>query len=309
MIPQAILRQFAHGQEIDLEVADQDVVLLYALNLLNEGGLVGYRQNGSMPGPLHFKGGTALRKCVFGSTGRFSQDIDLDSAEENGFEAKIEDLIHEHAIYHGIRFEIESFRYSEEDNFSGSVHFSHSYGEGGFELQISYRMSLILEGVHLEVIEQPYFARLEFDPPQLFGLDPYEMIAEKIMACNRRVGGSGKDVYDLYLWAARPFSEALVRKVATLKAWQDQRRSPRYDPERFLAMIEPKNFRWEDVEGLVPRGRARDPREICQRVSQRFSFLTDCTPEEQRLLADQVSHRERQLFDAERALARSLRAR
>ena len=32
------------------------------------------------------------------------------------------------------------------------------------------------------------------------------MIGEKIMACNRRLGGSAKDIYDLYLWAARPFS-------------------------------------------------------------------------------------------------------
>lgn len=39
--------------------------------------------------------------------------------------------------------------------------------------------------------------------PRLFGLNPYEMIGEKIMACNRRQGGSSKDVYDLDLWAKR----------------------------------------------------------------------------------------------------------
>lgn len=50
------------------------------------------------------------------------------------------------------------------------------------------------------------------------------MIAEKIMACSRRLKGSGKDVYDLGLWADRPFDEALVRRLAVLKAWTDRRR-------------------------------------------------------------------------------------
>jgi hypothetical protein len=39
---------------------------------------------------------------------------------------------------------------------------------------------------------QPYFTRVECAIPTLYGLDPYEMIGEKIMACNRRVGGSAK---------------------------------------------------------------------------------------------------------------------
>jgi len=71
-------------------VADQEIVLHYALALLNEAGLLGYRVGDDVPRPLLFKGGTALRKCVFGSTGRFSQDIDLDATNTNGFEAEIE---------------------------------------------------------------------------------------------------------------------------------------------------------------------------------------------------------------------------
>lgn len=41
MIAQAFVRQFAAGQKIDLDVADQEVVLHYALARLNEIGLVG----------------------------------------------------------------------------------------------------------------------------------------------------------------------------------------------------------------------------------------------------------------------------
>ncbi len=61
--------------------------------------------------------------------------------------------------------------------------------------------------VDLALEEQSYFAKAneECGVPRLFGLDPYEMIGEKIMARNRRQGGSSKDVYDLDLWAQRPF--------------------------------------------------------------------------------------------------------
>ena len=41
MIPNAIIRQYAVGQQVDAEVADQEIVLHYALALLNEAGLIG----------------------------------------------------------------------------------------------------------------------------------------------------------------------------------------------------------------------------------------------------------------------------
>jgi predicted nucleotidyltransferase component of viral defense system len=71
------------------------------------------------------------------------------------------------------------------------------------------------------------------------------MIGEKIMACNRRRGGSAKDVYDLFLWSQRPFDEVLVRRMAVLKAWTDQRRQPLYTPQQFLDAVTPRNYRWD----------------------------------------------------------------
>src|SRR4051794_21199574 len=91
MVPKAFVRQYAVSQQIDEAVADQEIVLHYALALLNEIGLVGEGDDAHEPGPLLFKGGTALRKCVFGSTGRFSQDIDLDATTQHGYEAEIEE--------------------------------------------------------------------------------------------------------------------------------------------------------------------------------------------------------------------------
>lgn len=306
MLPRQAIRQYAAGQRIAVEVADQEVVLHYALAFLNEAGLIGYRADDDAPGPLLFKGGTALRKCVFGSTGRFSQDIDLDATHANGFEAEIERAIGDLSPYYGIEFRIAGFRYSTEGNFSGTVAYEHSAGSGLFELQISYRLDPILDPVELHLQNQPYFRRVECGTPRLYGLDPYEMIGEKIVACNRRVGGSGKDAYDLFLWASRPFDAALVRRIAVLKAWTDQRRSPLFEPESFLASIESRSFRWTDLSGLVPRGLQDDPEVICRTVRERFAFLAVTIEDEAKVLIDQTSHREDALFEALKDEARSM---
>lgn len=297
MVPLAVVRQYAAGQQIAAEVADQEIVLHYALGLLNHAGLVGRTSQAGPAGPLLFKGGTALRKCVFGSSGRFSQDIDLDATQENGFEAVIEHAIASNNPFHGVAFSIPQFRYSEDGNFSGTIKYEHENGAGGFELQISYRMTPILESRDLEIQTQAYFARVEFEAPLLHGLDAYEMIGEKIMACNRRRGGSAKDVYDLFLWAQRPFSVDLVRRVAVLKAWTDQRRRPTFQPDEFLGSIIVKNFRWEDIGVLVPRRLEANPQEICDIVRSRFGFLAECTEDEVNLLEDQTSHRLRKSFE------------
>jgi len=296
LIPIAVVRQYAAGQQVGADVADQEIVLYYVLRLLNEASLVGRSAPESAPGPLLFKGGTALRKCVFGQTGRFSQDIDLDAAHRNGYEAQIESAFAARNPFHGIRFSIPTFRYSEESNFSGRVTYEHDHGAGAFELQISYRLDPILDPVDLKLVDQSYFRHVEFDAPLLYGLDPYEMIGEKIMACNRRRGGSAKDVYDLYLWSQRPFEEGLVRRVAVLKAWTDQRSARRFDPENFLAGVAVQNYRWEDLRGLVPRRLESNAHAICTAVTSRFAFLTNCDEQERSILKDQSSHRERELF-------------
>jgi predicted nucleotidyltransferase component of viral defense system len=49
----------------DKLVAERDVVLTYALRVLLDTGVMDH---------LAFKGGTCLRKLIFGSAGRFSED-------------------------------------------------------------------------------------------------------------------------------------------------------------------------------------------------------------------------------------------
>jgi predicted nucleotidyltransferase component of viral defense system len=68
VIARQFLRQYAHAAGVDEDVAAQEVVLTYVLQRIGELEL--WRR-------LAFKGGTSLRKTVFGNTGRFSRDIDL----------------------------------------------------------------------------------------------------------------------------------------------------------------------------------------------------------------------------------------
>lgn len=97
-----------------------------------------------------------------------------------------------------------------------------------------------------------------------------------------------------------------MRRLAVLKAWTDRRGQPSYDPPALLAAIEPQNFRWSDISGLVPRNLANDPEQICERVRGRFGFLAELGEDERALLSDQVAHREHQLFAQLREEAREL---
>jgi predicted nucleotidyltransferase component of viral defense system len=67
VIGKKLVDRYAHQSGIkDQLVAEREVVLTYALGLLREAHALDH---------LAFKGGTCLRKIVFGSIGRFSEDL------------------------------------------------------------------------------------------------------------------------------------------------------------------------------------------------------------------------------------------
>lgn len=64
MIPKKMVDRYAHQSGVkDQLVAEREVVLTYALHAMREANVLDL---------LAFKGGTCLRKIIFGSTGRFS---------------------------------------------------------------------------------------------------------------------------------------------------------------------------------------------------------------------------------------------
>ena len=69
MIAEKFVDLYARNSGLrDKLVAERDVVLTYALRSMIDVGVLDH---------LAFKGGTCLRKAIFGSAGRFSEDLDL----------------------------------------------------------------------------------------------------------------------------------------------------------------------------------------------------------------------------------------
>ena len=68
MIPRPVANRFANVMGVDLHLAQQEIVLLYALSALGSGGVLDR---------LVFKGGTYLRMMVTGDVGRLSEDLDF----------------------------------------------------------------------------------------------------------------------------------------------------------------------------------------------------------------------------------------
>ena len=68
MIPRTAANRFANRMGVDLHIAQQEVVLLYALDALATHRVVDR---------LVFKGGTYVRMMVTGDAGRLSEDLDF----------------------------------------------------------------------------------------------------------------------------------------------------------------------------------------------------------------------------------------
>ncbi len=193
----------------DKLVAERDVVLTYALRALLDAGVMDH---------MAFKGGTCLRKLIFGSAGRFSEDLDFtldtDRPDDDVLAELVEVFNGEH---HGVTFTFDEYYKTDDDtSFGGEVLYSHSWNDAGrFRLQVSLRERPTLPAVPGAMKPQAYFSHLEFDLFDVRLLEPIEMIGEKVRADFQRV--KVRDLYDLHRFATTPFNGELLRRLALLK--------------------------------------------------------------------------------------------
>jgi predicted nucleotidyltransferase component of viral defense system len=259
----------------DKLVAERDVVLTYALRALVDAGVMDH---------LAFKGGTCLRKMVFGSAGRFSEDLDftIDSElpEDDVLVRLVEVLNQEH---HGIAFELDEYYKTDGDtSFGGDVRYRHDWNEAGwFRLQVSLRERPTLEVTALPMQPQAYFAHLEFDLFDVRSLETIEMVAEKVRASYQR--SKVRDLYDLYRFTTTPFDDEVLRSLAVLKLWQVQ--DP-FDPDRFFERLRGGSYDWADLRRLVRASEGLDPDAILERIEERFAVLKELTELEREVIAD-----------------------
>ena len=274
----------------DKLVAERDVVLTYALAALVDDGVMTN---------LAFKGGTCLRKLVFGSSGRFSEDLDFtlasDQPEDDVLLRLVEALNRTH---HGIGFIFDEYYKTDDDtSFGGDVFYRHDWNDRGhFRLQVSLRERPTLPVVARAMQPQGYFAQLEFAPPAVRVLAPVEMIAEKLRASFQRA--KVRDLYDLHRFAAIPFDGELLRRLAVLKLWQV--RDP-FDPELFFARLRDGRYDWEDLHRLLRSSELLEPEDVLRSVEARFAMLRNLTELEHEVIADAKSGWNEPLADRLRA--------
>ncbi len=282
MIAEKFVDRFAKNSGLkDKLIAEREVVLTYALNALNSSGAKKY---------LAFKGGTALRKLVFGSSGRFSMDLDFtlcaDGLEKDEALEQILAIFSTH--HHGVSFtaKTEDFYFSDTDtSFGGNVSYVHEWNSTGvFKLQISLREKPTLPLKKIPMLNQEYFKELEFKPPLILSLLPIEMIAEKIRAAFQR--SKVRDLYDLNRFAISPFDAELLRKLVVLKLWQSK--DP-FNPEAFFKKIRGTDYDWEDLNRLVRPNERSSPNEIIASLEKRYSPLRKLTELEKKVVLDSKS--------------------
>lgn len=271
----------------DIANVEIDVVLTYLLQLFHEKGLTEH---------LAFKGGTMLRKMVFGPRGRLSTDLDFTCRTDidlDDLTVMLLDALDQ--PYHGIVFRFDKHKdwYLTGDGCAANPVCSHEHNPLGvkIKLQISTRERPILPVRALPQIEQDYFKLLPFRPEAIPCLTLEEAVAEKIRAASQR--SKIRDLHDLAEVSMRPLNRDLIRALAVYKLWTSG--GPGLDFDRFRRRIaDASNYNLDDLRSLLRKDQNPDLAGMIRRVVQGFRFLSSLTELEAGLTADQARRRRNQ---------------
>lgn len=272
---------YARSSGVPENMAERDIALTYVLRIMSE----------SMLPRLAFKGGTCLKKIYFGNTGRFSMDLDFTSIDirPEVLSAEIKDLLNEKSWY-GIDFTIDDENLTSE-SYLAVVRYAHAWNPGTvFELQVSFREQPVFTPVELLLQSEMYFKFCEFQrfPVQCMQRD--EVLSEKIRAAFQRA--KSRDLYDLYLFAERPYNRDTTKALVVVKCWYA--RDP-FDPELFFDKVEKGDYDWEDLRSLVRRKSLPSEEEVITKVIDGYKFLGDMDKDLSKIIRDSRRHREKKL--------------
>jgi predicted nucleotidyltransferase component of viral defense system len=293
MLTTAQLRKSAALSGVrDIGNIEIDVLLTHLLQLFHEKGLTRH---------LAFKGGTFLRKMVFGPRGRISTDLDFTHRSEIGLD-DITLLLLEalEKPYRGIRFRFDREKdwYLTEEGCAANPVCAHEGNPIGvkIKIQVSMREQPILPVRETPQIDQSYFKLLDFAPVSIPSLAINEVIAEKIRAACQR--SKIRDLYDLSEICRRPLQHEIIRSLAVLKLWQMGR--PGLDYNSFQQRIEAgEEYDVDDLQNLLRKDQKPDLTEMIERVCVKYRFLGKLTEIEQKIASDSALR-----FRSEAALLR-----
>jgi len=275
MIPRTVANRFANRMGVDLHIAQQEVVLLYALNALATHGVVER---------LVFKGGTYVRMMITGDAGRLSEDLDFTNL---GLPEDPQPLLDAAfaAPHFGVQFRVTEPYRTAARNWACGIAYRHEWDEGRFRLEISYRESPFLPAARWRPISQLYFSDLPFTPPEVPSLRIEEAVAEKLRAIQQRA--TERDLYDAARYGQKGFDQELVRLLAVGKLWNDREA---FDPDRILGTLAKGRKEWPDLDRLIGRARRQNWNRLAEEAARRFAFVRDLTPFERDLVADARRH-------------------
>lgn len=267
----------------DIGNVEIGVILTHILQLFTERGITEH---------VAFKGGTMLRKMVFGPRGRLSTDLDFtrrtDISTDDLMLMMLEALSEP---YDGITFQFDREKdwYLIDEGCAANPVCSHAENEKGvkIKLQVSTREYPILPVTEVPQIEQDYFRLLPYPPAPIPCLGFEEVIAEKIRAASQR--SKIRDLHDLSELATRPLERDLIRSLAVLKLWNS---GQELDYERFRARImQADDYDLADLTTLLRRDQRPDLDAMIRRVIDGYRFLADLTDLERAVSTDSTKHR------------------
>jgi predicted nucleotidyltransferase component of viral defense system len=274
VIERKLVDRYAHQSGVkDQLVAEREVVLTYALHALGEAKALDL---------LAFKGGTCLRKVVFGSAGRFSEDLDFTLSGRDDQEAltALYDVFNR--AHHGVAFSLGNEWYETDDGFGMQVQYRHAWNASGrFRLQVSTRETPTLGVSRRPMVEQLYFKELEFELFDVPCLQPIEMAAEKVRAAFQRA--KVRDLYDLHLLVRQKFEGDLLRGLVVLKLWQVR---DAFDGAGFFSKLRGSDYDWDDLRRLLRPSERVEQEDIIAGIEFHFRALQDLTALEDHIVAD-----------------------
>ena len=263
----------------DIANVEIDVLLTYLLQLFTEKGLMEH---------LAFKGGTMLRKMVFGPRGRLSTDLDFTKRSDIHLDDLTLMLLDALAVpYHDIEFRFDRDKdwYLTDEGSSAIPVCAHPENMKGvkIKLQISTREKPILPVAPAKQFEQDFFRFLEFAPATIPSLTLEEAIAKKIRAASQR--SKIRDLHDLSQIGRAVMKQDLIRSLAVLELWGVG--GPGLDYARFRDHLQnTKDYELGDLRNLLRKDQEPDLKGMIDGVCDRFRFLEKLTERERVLTAD-----------------------
>lgn len=271
-----------------IDYVEIDILLTHLLQRMHETGIMEH---------LVFKGGTMLRKMVFGPGGRLSTDLDF--AVRSIAAITPDDLALEIASafgedYRGIGF---AFNFDKDLGTTGASCRANprcitTFTPSGhvIKIEVSHRADPVLEPVWMPHKAQPYFPNLGFTPADVPCMPLNEALGEKVRAAFQRP--KIRDLHDLRQLRRHGFDPDLVRSLAVLKIWESPEGAS-FEPfshdtlvRRMGERVRRRAYEEHDLQGLIRQDQRVDLALMVEEVGSTYSFLKNMTPEEIELASD-----------------------